>query len=159
MAYDELFDEPRLERLRRPYSLAVRRYLPRSNVLGISVGPRTRRGDMIDWDNIVLRIRVKEKKDPDRLGDDVIPAMIDGVETDIVEGTGLAPADRGSRMPLGRTDPCDPLVPGVSIGVPGGSAGTLGMFVDHPSGGALHSDGGSRDRPERRRKRTPRMPT
>ena len=134
MAYDELFNEPRLERLRRPYSLAVRRYLPRSNVLGISVGPRTR-GDIIDWDNIVLRIRVKEKKDPDRLGDDVIPAMLDGVETDIVEGTGLAPADRGSRMPLCRTDPCDPLVPGVSIGVPGGSAGTLGMFVDHPSGG------------------------
>ncbi len=139
MAFQELFDDPRLERFRRPYSVAVRRYLPRSNVLGISVGPRTR-GDIVDWEDIVLRVRVKEKKDPDRLGDDLIPAMIDGVETDIVEGTGLAPADQGSRMPLGRTDPCrtdrcDPLVPGVSIGVDVSSAGTLGMFVDHPKGG------------------------
>ena len=134
MPVDELFGEPRLERFRRPYSVAVRRYLPRSNVLGISVGARTR-GDMVDWDDIVLRVRVKEKKDTDRLGDEVIPAMIDGVETDIVEGAGLAPADRGSRMPLGRTDPCDPLVPGVSIGVACGSPGTLGMFVDHPQGG------------------------
>ena len=134
MAYEELFDEPRLERFRRPYSLAVRRYLPRSNVLGVSVGARTR-GDTIEWDDIVLRIRVKEKRDPDRLGDDVIPAVIDGVETDVVEGTGLAPADRGSRMPPGRTDPCDPLAPGISIGVAGGAAGTLGMFVDHPKGG------------------------
>ena len=133
MAYDEILDEP-LERFRRPYSVAVRRYLPRSNVLGVSVGPRTR-GDMIDWEDIVLRVRVKEKKDPDRLGDDMIPAMIDGVETDIVEGAGLSPADQGSRMPLGRTDPCDPLAPGVSIGVAGGSPGTLGMFVDHPKGG------------------------
>lgn len=135
MAFQELFDDPLLERFRRPYAIAVHRYLPRSNVLGISVGPRTR-GDRIDWEDIVLRVRVKEKKDPDRLGDDVIPAVIDGVETDIIEGTGSFQADRGSPLPLGRTDPCrtdrcDPLVPGVSIGVDDHSAGTLGMFVRH----------------------------
>ena len=133
MAFAELFYDPLLERFRRPYSVAVCRYLPRSNVLGISVGPRTR-GGIVDWEDIVLRVRVKKKKDPDRLGYDAIPATIDGVETDIVEGTAMDSANQVSRMPLDRTDPCDPLAPGVSIGVAGGSPGTLGMFVDHPEG-------------------------
>ena len=127
MIDDASFNDNELRQYQRAYSVAVRRYLPMSNVIGIAVGPREQEDGNIDWTGrFVLQIRVA---DAERLGDG-IPDTIEMIPTQVLEGKGLEPVDQGMRTPIGRTDPIDPLRPGASIGIVGGPPGTLGMFVD-----------------------------
>jgi hypothetical protein len=117
------------------YSVAVRRYLPRPDVLGVAIGPRVV-GNEVDWESLAVLIRVREKIPIELLPKrSLIPATIAGIPTDILEGAGLPQDERSSAASPTRTDFAQTLVPGISIGVPRGGPGTLGLFVQHSVAG------------------------
>ena len=96
--------------------------LLRRNVVGVGVGYKTRAHALTDEPSVV--ISVTRKQPPDALTpDDVIPPTLDGVATDVVQ-TGQIVSHSLNRRTRQR-----PVRPGVSIGHPRGSAGTLGGFI------------------------------
>lgn len=120
-------DDGQRQQYRKPYSIAVRRYLPMSGVIGVALGAQEQEDGSINWEgDLVLQVRVTnaEQFTNGEISDD-----IEGIEIQVLEGNGLEPLDQGMRWLSERTEPVEPLRPGVGIGIPGGAPGTLGMFV------------------------------
>ncbi len=102
------------------------RYLPnllaRRNVVGCGIGYKVREGQRTN--ELSLVISVTHKVHPSALmAEDLIPAQVEGVPTDVVE-LGVLRAFQGSRDRWRPTVP-----PGVSIGHIRISAGTFGCLV------------------------------
>ena len=133
MAFRDLLAQAGWQSLADPYSTAVTEFATRSDVLGISVGPREKK-KQLDWKNITLRFHVRDKKLEGEIDEnEMIPRVWDGVPTDVVGCGGSAhPSELHYRT---RRDRYDPLLPGVSIGALEGFSGTLGIFVEHGEAG------------------------
>ncbi|GAA3883476.1 hypothetical protein GCM10022243_55240 [Saccharothrix violaceirubra] len=110
-------------------------YLDDPNVSSIGVGHKIEGGRPTD--RVAIQFTVRRKAEPERLealGTALLPATIQvgGVEvpTDVVQRDYrtqfrvVEAADKPERKSR-----VDPVVPGVSVGVPGGSAGTVGLVV------------------------------
>lgn len=94
----------------------------RRNVVGVGVGYKIAGQELTDEPSVV--VSVTRKQPVDTLSpEDLVPPEVDGVPTDVVE-TGRIVAHNVNRRIRQR-----PLRPGLSIGHPAGSAGTLGAFV------------------------------
>jgi hypothetical protein len=116
---------------------AVERLLPLPGVTAVGVGGRERGGEPLD--ELVVRVYVEVKKPPEEVPpDQLIPAEIDGVPTDVAEmGYGRllqAPEEPGKQdIPLKNLDENKrrPLTGGSRIqsDLFGTSSGTLGLFL------------------------------
>lgn len=96
--------------------------LLRRNVVGVGVGYKIAGQELTDEPSVI--VSVTRKQPVERLSpEDLVPPAVDGVPTDVVE-TGRIVAHNINRRTRQR-----PLRPGLSIGHPAGSAGTLGAFV------------------------------
>lgn len=72
----------RIMEVRRKYEKEL---LEKENVVGLGVGYRERDGKLVE-DEVVLSVLVCQKVAPDQLEpDDLIPPVLDGVRTDVVE--------------------------------------------------------------------------
>jgi len=117
-----------MDDLRATLAGVRRELLAREHVVAAGIGYKTVAGKRTDALSIVCSV---VKKVPEALlaDDDLVPAEILGVPTDVVE-TGIL------RAQLARTDRWRPAPGGVSIGHPSITAGTLGCLVKK-NGGTL----------------------
>lgn len=96
--------------------------LLRRNVVGVGVGYKIRGQELTDEPSVM--VSVTRKQPPETLtSDDLVPKAVDGIATDVVE-TGQIRA-----LSINRCTRQRPVRPGLSVGHPSGSAGTLGAFV------------------------------
>jgi len=97
--------------------------LGKRNVVGVGLGYKISQG--VNTGELSLIVSVTHKVDPDALtAEDLVPRVLDGVKTDVVE-TGVLRA-----FELGPRDRWRPVVPpGVSIGHHDITAGTFGCLV------------------------------
>lgn len=93
--------------------------LCKSGVVGVGVGVKKKKGKALKKEAIVCLVQ-KKKPASELSADDLIPAMIDGKPTDVIEVGEVKALHRARRRPL---------VPGVSSGHHSITAGTLGLFV------------------------------
>ena len=117
---------PTSAEIQKAYETALHRYIGRPEVTGITIGPKIKRGQE---GAAAIRIYVAEKFDTKvLLARDVLPEMIGGVPTDIIPRRyrGHAMSDAERRLRRYRVEP---LQPGVSLSLPGGNTGTLGLIV------------------------------
>lgn len=120
-----MFNGPLSEALHRALELRGRvapLMLLRRNVVGVGVGYKIRGREITGEPSIMVSVTRKQPisaLDPD----DLVPAEVQGVPTDVVQ-TGQIVAFSPDRHTRQR-----PIRPGLSIGHPAGSAGTLGAIV------------------------------
>jgi len=104
----------------------------KKNVVGYSKKLRKRIKDRREVEEEVIRIYVSKKVDPAALDlKDLIPRMIDGIPTDVVE---IGEMKALNLHPLAHVTRVRPLVAGVSIGNWAITAGTLGWFFKDERG-------------------------
>ncbi len=104
-------------------SVHARDLLGKRNVVGVGVGYKVSQG--IQTDELSLVVSVTRKEAPSALSvNDLVPKILDGIKTDVVE-TGVLRA-----FDLGPRDRWRPVVPpGVSVGHYRVTAGTFGCLV------------------------------
>ncbi len=105
----------------KAYRTALFRLTTDDNITGVAVGLKYKNGQWLN--ELCVSFRVKEKKSLDILTEkEIIPDFIEGMPTDVVEGT---------HKPLLQIDRLDPLQGGVSIGEEEEATayGTLGCIV------------------------------
>jgi hypothetical protein len=121
--------------------------LARANVVGVGIGYKTTNGEVVrDEDGnpvecVVVSVTQKVPL-PQLAPQDVVPGVVDGDETDVVE---TGPISVVASMPAGETAALDPrqrhrpIVPGLSVGLnPGVTAGTLGFVVQRGTASARY---------------------
>ncbi len=118
------------ERARQVLGQVKDKWLATPNVTGIGIGYKTRKGVM-DFNQVALKIFVTRKLSPAELHQHhltEIPAMIDGVMTDVEQLPAMRPVSSASGS---RDDRKDPLVGGNTVGVNTKPFwyGTLGAIV------------------------------
>ncbi len=105
--------------------------LARKNVVGVGVGYKESKGERTDEMVLVAMVEKKKKKE-ELTEEDLIPSDLEGMKTDVYEVGFIEALD----SPQGRFRPTIP--PGVSIGHPDVTAGTLGAIVkDRATGDRL----------------------
>ena len=110
-----------LEDLRAALAGVRRELLARRCVVAAGIGYKTVGGNRTEDLSIVCSV-VKKVPESELAAEDLVPSMIRGIPTDVVE-TGVL------RAQLERTDRWRPAPGGVSIGHPSITAGTLGCLV------------------------------
>lgn len=115
------------EKIENAYRKAVGRFGGIAGVTGIDKGFKYQNG--VRSDHIVIRIHVQEKKPSTKLPEgEMVPAEIDGVPTDVIEGHG---AIQEAQLNPTTGERLATLSPGIGIRAlqAGARPGTLGLFV------------------------------
>lgn len=102
--------------------------LSKENVVGVAIGKKISKGEVLQHDGYTLVVFVEQKKSIENLDpEDVVPQQIDGVITDVVS-TGIFSKELGepSGVNTGRMRPAPG---GISVGHKNITAGTLGAVV------------------------------
>jgi hypothetical protein len=133
------------QEVQRAYREALRRYIHRDNVTGVDVGFKY--VDDQPTDSIAVRIHVKEKIAETALeAAEIFPDEINGVPVDVIPanyhinmapgpGVTAKPAAETSMAP--RAEARNPIQPGISVGHPDVTFGTIGCFVRDTMTGKL----------------------
>jgi len=126
-----------LQRLKEVVRAQGPKYLDDPNITSVGIGYKTRKGDTSGSKEICLQFTVARKADAselESLGSRMIPETIDidgeEIPTDVIERR-FRPSyeliEWRAKDP--RKQRLDPMIPGISVSHPTGSAGTLGAFV------------------------------
>lgn len=103
--------------------------LSKRNVIGVGLGYKVREG--VKTKDLGLVVSVTHKMDPSALAaEDLVPEVLDGFKTDVVETGKLRAFPQASADELGPRDRWRPVVPpGVSVGHHQITSGTFGCLV------------------------------
>lgn len=108
---------------------AVTRFAHRPEVTGVDIGYRMKAGKHTK--RLAIRIHVREKFAPRHLDARTrFPKDIDGVPIDVIGATYVHHSGGGPAVAGG---PADALRPGLSVGLPSGPVGTLGVIALDPA--------------------------
>lgn len=111
----------RLETIRLALTEETRGLMKKSNVVAVGIGYKTVNGKITDELSIICSVETKKAK-TDLAGEDLVPAAIRGITTDVIESGKI----EAQQDPKGRFRPAPG---GVSVGHYAITAGTLGCWV------------------------------